>query len=102
MSSIKIRYSSITTSHTHDIACVIPHGFWSVKYKEFSCKSFFTRDSKCHNMKCVIYMTRGHGYIQRNPQESLHKPHHDTAAQVTVYVATLYFQFICSRYSDVR
>ena len=65
--------------------------------------SAMTRQVLLHNKKCVIYMTPGRGYIQRNPRELLHKPHNNTVAQVTVYVATLYFQFICivcCRFSD--
>ena len=70
----------------------------------------FTQNRKCHNttsvitrQKCVVYATHGRGYVQRNPQELLNKPHDDTVAQLTVYVATLYSQFICivyCKYSD--
>ena len=49
-----------------------------------------------HDMKCVIYTTHGHGCIWRNLQESLHKPHDDNVAQVTVYETALYFQFVLS------
>ena len=62
-----------------------------------------TQQVLLHDKKCVIYEIPGRGYIQRNPRESLHKPHDDTVAQATVYVATLYFQFICivyCRYSN--
>ena len=65
--------------------------------------SAMTRQVLLHDKKCVIYAIPGCRYIQRNPRESLHKPHDNTVTQVTVYIATLYFQFICivyCRYSN--
>ena len=65
--------------------------------------SAMTQQVLLHDTKCVIYMTHGCDYVQRNPQELLHKPYDDTVAQVTVYLAPLYFQLICivyCRYSD--
>ena len=41
-----------------------------------------TQQVLLHDMKCVIYTMHGHNYVQRNPQQSLHKPHDNIDAQV--------------------
>ena len=54
--------------------------------KLYEMASAMTQQVLLHDMKSIIYTTHDCGYIQRNPQESLQKPHDDKVAQVTVYV----------------